>query len=98
MIIAWEMSWDPHFLRPHYFGHGGPLSIEYVIRKLERDYGDKLDWWELPLAVFEVRHQLAEIDDWWERGPGAVVPNEVDYVHRPQAAREQDWGRDGNVR
>jgi hypothetical protein len=82
MIMAWEMGWDEHFRRPHYLGHGGlPLNIEFVIRQLERDYGDKLNWWELPLAVFEVRHQLAEIDDWWERGPGAVVPNEVGIKH-----------------
>src|SRR6202158_1363146 len=82
MIIAWEMGWDESFRRPHYYGHGGlPLNIEYVLRQLERDYGDKLDWWELPLALFEVRQQLAEIDDWWERGPGSVVPNEVGIKH-----------------
>jgi len=71
MIIAWELGWDDHFRRPHYEGFGGlPLNIEYVLRRLEHSYGDALDWWEVPLAAFEVRQLMAEMEDWWERGPG----------------------------
>ncbi len=82
MIIAREMGWDTRFRHPHYFGRGGlPLNIEFIIRQLQRDYGDKVDWWELPSALFKVHHLLAEIDDWWERGPGSVVPNEAGINH-----------------
>jgi hypothetical protein len=35
----------------------------------------------MPLALFDVRHLMAEIEDWWERGPGSIVPAEVGIKH-----------------
>lgn len=82
MMIAWEMGWDDYFRRPRYQGYGGlPINIEFIIRHLEREYGEQLNWWEIPLALFDLRHQMDEIEDWWERGPGSTVPNEVGIKH-----------------
>ena len=82
MIIAWEMGWDEFFRRPHYPGVGGlPFNIEFLIRRLEQTFSDRISWWELPLALFEVRQFLAEVEDWWERGPGATIPNELGIKH-----------------
>jgi len=75
-IIAYEMGWYERFPKPSYFGFGGlPLNLEFLIRDLEKEFGDRLDWWELGLASFRVRHFVDQVEDWWERGPGARVPN-----------------------
>jgi hypothetical protein len=75
-IIAYEMGWYDHFRKPSYFGFGGlPLNLEFLIRELEKEFGDRLDWWELALALFRIRHFMDQVEDWWERGPGARVPN-----------------------
>jgi hypothetical protein len=81
MIIAWELGWDEHMRVPTYDGFGGlPLNIEYVVRDLEHRYGT-VNWLELPLALFHARHLLDQIEDWWERGPGAHVPQHTSINH-----------------
>lgn len=56
-------------------GYGGlPLNIEYLLRAIEHKYGTETSWWELPAAGFELRHQMALIEDYWERGAGARAP------------------------
>jgi hypothetical protein len=80
-IVAWEMG-DETFSYPSYGGFGGlPINIEFVIRDLEARYGDKLNWYELAPAVFRLRHLMDEIEDWWERGGGARVPNVAGIMH-----------------
>src|SRR5262245_15186786 len=75
-IIAWEMGWDSSFRYPRYQGAGGlPLNIEFLIRRLENSFGARVNWGEPATAVFEVRSCMDEIEDYWERGPGASVPN-----------------------
>jgi len=75
-IIAYEMGWYDNFRHPSYFGQGGlPLNLEFLIRELEQEFGEKLDWWELPLALFKVRQFMARVEDWWERGLGTDVAN-----------------------
>lgn len=73
-IIAHELGWDG--LRfPRYPGPGGlPLNLELLLRELERDFGTNLDWWELPMALFRARRFLDQVEDYWERGPGAQPP------------------------
>jgi hypothetical protein len=81
-IIAHEMGWYERFRKPSYSGFGGlPLNLEFLIRELEKEFGDKLDWWELGLASFRVRHFMDQVEDWWERGPGARVPNVTGINH-----------------
>jgi hypothetical protein len=81
-IIAHEMGWYERFRKPSYSGFGGlPLNLEFLIRELEKEFGDKLDWWELGLASFRVRHFMDQVEDWWERGPGATVPNVTGINH-----------------
>jgi len=68
------LGWFDHFRYPGYFGQGGlPLNLEFLIRELEHEYGDKLNWWELPRAPFLVRQFMARVEDWWERGLGTEV-------------------------
>jgi hypothetical protein len=74
-IIARELGLRDAFRYPTYSGYGGlPLNIEFIVRSLERDFGNKISWWELAPAAFQVRHLMAQIEDWWERGPGAEPP------------------------
>lgn len=81
-IIASELGWDEGFRRPHYRGYGGlPLNLEFLTRHLESEFGESIDPWEIPLAVFRIQHLLDEIEDWWERGGGSVVPNVRDINH-----------------
>ena len=81
-IIAHEMGWSEKFRYPSYRGLGGlPLNIEFLLRTLERKYGSNINWWELGLAAFDIRHLMGEIEDWWERGPGSNVPDLIDLNH-----------------
>ena len=81
-IIAHEMGWSDHFRYPRYGGPGGlPFNIEFVIRRLERVFGDRIDWWEALSAAVSLRSQMDEIEDYWERGPGSTSPNVPDIHH-----------------
>lgn len=74
-IIAYELGWYGSFRFPTYNGAGGiPLNIELLLRDLEQRYGQKVDWWEVPLALFRLRQLMDEIEDYWERGPGSHHP------------------------
>jgi hypothetical protein len=73
-IVAWELGWDEFFRFPRYGGPGGlPINLEYMIRQLERRFGEEISWWELPLALFDGRELMDGIEDYWERGPGSHV-------------------------
>jgi hypothetical protein len=81
-IIAYELGWLDRFRRPTYGGPGGlPLNIEYLVRMLEHEFGDKLDWWELAFAGFKVRGFMDDLEDYWERGAGKEPPNMVGINH-----------------
>lgn len=81
-IIAHEMGWLDSFRRPTYPGYGGlPVNLEYLVRELEAEYGEKINWWELAPALFTVRHVMDEIEDYWERGSGSHVPNRKGILH-----------------
>ncbi|HBB32117.1 MAG TPA: hypothetical protein DDZ80_18740 [Cyanobacteria bacterium UBA8803] len=82
-IIAWEMGWDNSFRHPApYGGWGGlPLNLEYLSRRLEREFGDQIDWWELSAAVFSIRQFMDDVEDYWERGRGSVIPNRKGINH-----------------
>jgi hypothetical protein len=81
-IIAWEMGWAEQFRYPRYGGPGGlPINIEFLIRRLESQFGDKVDWWEAAAAAFSVRQSMDEIEDYWERGPGAAPAKPVGINH-----------------
>ena len=73
-IVAHELGWDG--LRyPVYPGVGGlPFNIELLLRDLEQRFGARLDWWELPLALFVAREFADRVEDYWERGPGSTTP------------------------
>src|SRR5688500_15058836 len=58
-IVA--QQWAPHpprdgFRFPRYGGPGGlPVNIEYILRDLERRFGEAIDPWELPAALLRAR-------------------------------------------
>lgn len=81
-IVAWEIGCDATFRFPLYEGYGGiPLNIEYLLRSLEHTYGDAISWWELPGAGFDLRSLMAQIEDYWERGPGSTVKRTNRAMH-----------------
>lgn len=81
-IVAAEVGCDPGFRFPLFDGYGGlPLNIEYLLRAIEHKYGTEISWWELPAAGFELRHQMALIEDYWERGAGAKAPVTSAIMH-----------------
>jgi len=82
MIVAYELGCDSSFRFPQYDAYGGlPLNIEYILRTLELKFGSDINLFELPIAAFEVRHLMSQIEDYWERGPGAVVPKAATVMH-----------------
>ena len=82
MQIAYELSCADTFRYPLYNAFGGlPLNIEYAVRSLEQGVRKQIDWWKLPFAAFELRHMMDKIEDYWERGAGATVPNTTGIMH-----------------
>jgi hypothetical protein len=81
-IIAYELGCLHTFRRPTYGGPGGlPINIELLVRTLEQRYGDQLSWWEVPAALFSARQWMDVLEDYWERGPGSVVPDVTGVNH-----------------
>ncbi len=81
-IVAWELGWFDHFRYPRYEGLGGlPLNIEYLLRELEQRFGPTFNWLEVPFAALRARSFMNDVEEYWERGPGAVVPNLAGYNH-----------------
>lgn len=80
-IIARELGWSG--LRyPTYPGVGGlPLNIEFLLRDLVAGFGEQLDWWEVPLALFRAREFADRVEDYWERGPGSATPVVRSFRH-----------------
>ena len=80
-IVAHELDWDG-FRFPRYGGPGGlPVNIEYLLRDLERRFGDAIDLWELPAALLRARAVMDEIEDYWERGAGSRPPADAEIKH-----------------
>jgi len=53
-------------------GSGGPLlDLEILLDRLSADCGTKLDLWEVPQALLSLQRTMSQIEDYWERGPGA---------------------------
>lgn len=72
-ILAWEIGLNEEDFRyPSFSGEGGlPINIEYMLRRLDRRFGSEVDWYEIPLSVMYLRKWMDDVEDYWERGPGA---------------------------
>ncbi len=82
VLVAKALGWESQFRRPQYPGYGGlPLNLELLVRRLEKTVGADLSAWEVPLAAFELRQFMAEVEDWWERGPGSEPPSGQGILH-----------------
>lgn len=83
MMIAWEMGWDDYMRHPApYAGCGGlPLNLEWMVRRLEKDFGDQMKWWQLGAALFSVRQYMDDVENYWERGAGLRIPNQRGINH-----------------
>jgi hypothetical protein len=70
--IAWEMGLgEDDFRYASFTGKGGlPINIEYLLRRLDHEFGEDINLWELPLAPIYLRQWMDEIEDYWERGTG----------------------------
>ena len=82
-MIAWEMGIPENDFRyPSFAGQGGlPINIEYLLRRLDHQFGADLNWWEVPIAPIFIRQWMDEIEDYWERGPGTLPINYNGVYH-----------------
>jgi hypothetical protein len=73
-LIAHEMGLTPaQFRFPTYHKNGGmPLNLEWMLRRLEAQYGVDLQTLEMVGAPFAVRAWMDDIEDYWEKGPGTA--------------------------
>lgn len=83
MIIAREMGWEQQFRYPTYDGPGDglPVNLEHLARKIQQEFGNTIDWWELARVVLFVRNYLDKVEDYWERGQGSVFPIKPEINH-----------------
>ena len=72
-IIAREMGLsEAEFRHPDFSGEGGlPVNIEYLLRRLDRQFGRQLNLWEIPLAGIYLQRWMDRVEDYWERGAGS---------------------------
>jgi hypothetical protein len=72
-ILAWEMGIDEEDFRFAPFnGEGGlPINIEYLLRRLDEEFGEDVNFLELPVATYKLLRWMDDTEDYWERGPGA---------------------------
>lgn len=64
------------FRRPVYEGPGPglPVNVESLVRLVGERFGAELSWFEVVRAGLAVRRAMDSVEDYWERGPGAVPP------------------------
>jgi hypothetical protein len=76
-------SADAAFRFPRYGGPGDglPLNLECLARELEKRFGESLDWWEFAPGLVVVRDWLDQVEDYWERGEGAVLPDSTGPIN-----------------
>ncbi len=80
-IIAHELGWS-QYRYPRYGGPGGlPINLELLLRRFEERFDSTLSVWELPMALFTARDFMDQVEDYWERGPGASVPVVTGFNH-----------------
>ena len=80
-IIAHELGWFAHYRYPVYAGPGGlPVNLEFLLRDLQEHFGVHVSVPEALPAALRTRHFLDQVEDYWERGPGATAPVH-DFVH-----------------
>ncbi len=81
-VVAQELGWYEQFRRPSYPGFGGlPLNLEFIARKIEEHFGPHVNPLELVSAAAHLYKWMDEIEDWWERGPGAQLPPRAGILH-----------------
>jgi hypothetical protein len=81
-LIVGEMGWA-EFRYPTYNtpGDGLPLNIERLTRELEQKVGDRVDVWNFIPTLLFLRNYLDKLEDYWERGEGALVPQQKEINH-----------------
>lgn len=72
-LIARAMGLDLRgFRQPDFRGKGGlPCNVEWLARRLEERYGSHLSTFEWLRAVHTLTDLIDEVEEYWERGPGA---------------------------
>jgi lysophospholipase L1-like esterase len=74
-MLAHALGWSSDFRFPVYAGPGGlPLDLEWLLRGLEQQTGEKIDLIESVGALLTARRLLEDNEDYWERGAGARIP------------------------
>jgi hypothetical protein len=81
-LIAREMGWT-EFFYPTYDtpGDGLPLNLERLARELEQKVSDRINLWNFIPALLFLRNYLDKLEDYWERGEGALVPYQQEINH-----------------
>jgi hypothetical protein len=83
-LIARELGWEREYRHPLYDSPGGlPLDLEWLLRELEREFGDTFEFAETARTVGAARRLLEANENFWERGPGSRIVREPDMNHNP---------------
>ena len=82
-IIAWEMGLaEDAFRYASFNGQGGlPINLEYLLHRLDHEYGPNINWFETPLATISLRQWMDDIEDYWERGIGTKPLSYSGHYH-----------------
>ena len=80
-IIADCMNLDSDSFRiPDFRGKGGmPFNVEYLARKLEKEYHSNIKNFEWFGAIYDLFDLMDEVEDYWERGKGSKPSSDILY-------------------
>jgi hypothetical protein len=80
--IAKALGIGAGFHIPSFEGAGGlPVNLEWILGHLSRRFGGKIEWWETVPAMALVRGLLDRVEDYWERGEGALPVVDATTCH-----------------
>jgi len=82
-MIARELGWEREFRIPLYDSPGGlPLDLEWLLRELEGEFGERLGGIGEAVATFNAARRLLEThEDFWERGTGSRYMRQPNINH-----------------
>jgi hypothetical protein len=82
-MIARELGWEREFRIPLYDSPSGlPLDLEWLLRELEGEFGERLGGIGEAVATFNAARRLLEThEDFWERGTGSRFMRQPNINH-----------------
>ncbi len=87
-MLASALDPEFEFRQARFSVRGGiPINLEFILRTLERERREQLDWRRYPVAISEVYSSIRKTKQYWEGNPEALLRDEQAPYHNQSV-----WG------